>query len=90
MDKSIVDFHPFLEKHFITKERKELIIGNDFVEVLLGDKKIKDSNKSLLFEYRNKILFRFKNSFIVGEGFIIGTSKKDGWKKIDFSDLQKL
>lgn len=90
MDKSIVDFHPFLEKHFITKERKELIIGNDFVEVLLGDKKIKDSNKSLLFEYRNKILFRFKNSFIVGEGFIIGTSKKDGWKKIDFSDLKDI
>ena len=85
-----INFNSFIEKHFCTKERKEEIIGNDFVKELLSNKKVDDSVKSLLRENQDKILFRFKNSFIVGESFIIGTSEKHGWKKIDFSKLKDI
>ena len=85
-----INFNSFIEKHFCTKERKKEIIGNDFVKELLSNKKVDDSIKSLLRENQDKILFRFKNSFIVGESFIIGTSEKHGWKKIDFSKLKDI
>lgn len=90
MNDNIIDFTLFLEKHVNTKERKEKIIGNGFVEELLNSRKVDDSIKSLLRENRKQILFRFKDSFIVGETFLLGTSKKGGWKKIDFYELKKI
>jgi len=85
-----INFDSFIEKNFFTKERKEEIISSDFVKELLGNKRINDSVKSLLRENQDKIIFRFKNSFIVGNNFLIGTSKKEGWRKIDFSKLSNI
>ena len=85
-----INFDSFLEKHFLTKEKKGEIISKDFVKELLNNKKVDDSVKELLRENQDKILFRFRNSFIVGESFIIGTSKKHGWKKVVFSELKDI
>lgn len=85
-----INFDSFLEKHFLSKERKGEIISKDFVQELLENKKVDTSVKELLRENQDKILFRFRNSFIVGESFIIGTSKKHGWKKVVFSELKDI
>lgn len=81
-----VDFTGF----FQTKLRKDLISDIETVDGLLKSRKLDDSVKKLIEENKEDILFRFKGSFIVGSNFLIGTSKKEGGIKIDFSQLSNI
>lgn len=86
MSDNKVDFTGF----FQTKLRKDLISDKETVDGLLKSRKLNDSVKKIVEENKEDILFRFKGSFIVGSNFLIGTSKKEGGRKIDFSQLSNI
>lgn len=86
MSDNKVDFTGF----FQTKLRKDLISDIETVDGLLKSRKLNDSVKKIVEENKEDILFRFKGSFIVGSNFLIGTSKKEGGSKIDFSQLSNI
>ena len=86
MSDNKVDFTGF----FQTKLRKDLISDVETVDGLLKSRKLNDSVKKVVEENKEDILFRFKGSFIVGSNFLIGTSKKEGGRKIDFSQLSNI
>lgn len=81
-----VDFTGF----FQTKLRKDLISDIETVDGLLKSRKLDDSVKKIVEENKEDILFRFKGSFIVGSNFLIGTSQKEGGRKVDFSQLSNI
>ena len=86
MSDNKVDFTGF----FQTKLRKDLISDVETVDGLLKSRKLNDSVKKVVEENKEDILFRFKGSFIVGSNFLIGTSTKEGGRKIDFSQLSNI
>lgn len=86
MSDNKVDFTGF----FQTKLRKDLISDVETVDGLLKSRKLNDSVKKIVEENKEDILFRFKGSFIVGSNFLIGTSQKEGGRKVDFSQLSNI
>lgn len=86
MSDNKVDFSGF----FQTKLRKDLISDVETVDGLLKSRKLDDSVKKIVEENKKDILFRFKGSFIVGSNFLIGTSTKEGGRKIDFSQISNI